>query len=184
MDDIISDCSSKMKKTVDSFIKEISKIRGGALSKSLFDEIRVDYYGSEVPLNQVCNINMNESSTIVITPYDQTVADNIVKAIQKSDLGLNPNNDKDVIIINIPPLTQERRNELVKFLNKETELFRVSIRNTRKECNDAIKNLQKKKEITRDDEKTGLKKIQEYTDNYISLINSNSTKKEQEIINI
>ncbi len=184
MDDIISDCSSKMKKTVDSFIKEISKIRGGALSKSLFDEIRVDYYGSKVPLNQVCNINMNESSTIVITPYDQTVADNIVKAIQKSDLGLNPNNDKDVIIINIPPLTQERRNELVKFLNKETESFRVSIRNIRKECNDAIKNLQKKKKITTDDEKTGLKQIQEHTDNYISLINSNSTKKEQEIINI
>ena len=184
MDDIISDCNSRMKKTVDSFAKEISKIRGGALSKSLFDEIRVDYYGSEVPLNQVCNINMNESSTIVITPYDQTVANNIVKAIQKSDLGLNPNNDKDVIIINIPPLTQERRVELVKFLNKQTEDYRVSLRNIRKESNESIKKLFKGKEITEDDSKTGQSKIQELTDQYVGIINSESSNKEKEITKI
>ena len=184
MDDVISDCNSKMKRTVDSFIKEISKIRGGALSKSLFDEIRVDYYGSEVPLNQVCNINMNESSTIVITPYNQTVADNIVKAIQKSDLGLNPNNDKDVIIINIPPLTQERRAELVKFLNKQTEDYRVSLRNIRKESNESIKKLFKSKEITEDDSKNGQSNIQELTDQYVGIVNSESSNKEKEITKI
>ena len=127
---------------------------------------------------------MDDNSTIFITPYDQTVADDIVKAIQKSDLGFNPNNDENTIIINVPPLTQERRNELVKFLNKETELFRVSIRNIRKEFNDEIKKLQKNKEITLDEEKSGLKKIQDQTNNHIELINLESANKEKEIINI
>ena len=184
MNDLISKCDSKMKKTVDSFIKEISKIRNGSISKSLFDEIRIEYYGSQVPLNQVCNINMNDNSIIVITPYDQTVVDDIIKAIQESALGFNPNNDKNTIIINVPPLTQERRNELVKFLNKETELFRVSIRNIRKEFNDAIKKLQKNKEITTDEGQSGLNKIQDQTDNHIKLINVENVKKEKEIINI
>ena len=127
---------------------------------------------------------MNESSTILITPYDQSVSEEIVKAIQKADLGFNPNSEKDTIIINVPPLTQERREELVKFLNKETEAFRISIRNIRKEFNEAIKKLQKSKEITTDDEKLYLKKIQTHTDEYIKIINENCSKKEQEILNI
>jgi len=184
MDNLISQCDFKMRKTLDSFIKEVSKIRGGSISKSLFDEIRVDCYGSQVPLNQVCNVNMNDNSTIVITPYDKTITDDIVKAIQKSDLGFNPSSDKDIIMINVPLLTQERRNELVRFLNKETESFRVSIRNIRKEFNDAIKKLQKNKAIATDEEKSGLKKIQEQTDSHIKLINAESMKKEKEIINI
>ena len=107
---------------------------------------------------------MNESSTILITPYDQSVSEEIVKSIQKSDLGFNPNIEKDVIIINVPPLTQERREELVKFLNKETESFRISIRNIRKEFNEEVKKLQKSKVITSDDEKTGLKRIFEISE--------------------
>ncbi|MEE2975363.1 MAG: ribosome recycling factor [Thermodesulfobacteriota bacterium] len=184
MDNLIIECESKMKKTLESFTKEISKIRGGSINKALFDEIKVDYYGAPTPLNQVCNINMNESSTILITPYDQSVSEEIVKSIQKSDLGFNPNIEKDVIIINVPPLTQERREELVKFLNKETESFRISIRNIRKEFNEEVKKLQKSKVITSDDEKTGLKRIQNHTDNYIELINNESGKKEKEILNI
>ena len=184
MDNLIKECELKMKKTTESFSKEIGKIRGGSVNKSLFDEIKVDYYGTQTPLNQVCNINMNESSTILIPPYDQSVSEEIVKAIQKADLGFNPNSEKDTIIINVPPLTQERREELVKFLNKETEAFRISIRNIRKEFNEAIKKLQKSKEITTDDEKLYLKKIQTHTDEYIKIINENCSKKEQEILNI
>ena len=121
----------------------------------------------KTPLNQLCNINTNEASTIILALYDASVADEVVKSIQKSDLGFNPNNDDGVTIINVPPLTQERRQELVKFLNKQSEAFKVSVRNVRKEANDEIKKSLKNKEITEDQEKSGLKKIQDQTDIFI-----------------
>ena len=184
MKNIIIECESKMKKGLDSFKKELSKIRGGSVSKAMFDDILVDYYGAPVPLNQVCNINMSEDSTVVITPYDENAIDNIVKGIQKSDLGFNPSVDKKIIIINIPPLTQERRSELVKFLNKQTEAYRVSLRNIRKESNDSIKKLLKSKEITEDESKQGQNDVQNLTDEYISQVNSESDIKENEITKI
>lgn len=184
MKNIIIECESKMKKGLDSFKKELSKIRGGSVSKAMFDDILVDYYGAPVPLNQVCNINMSEDSTVVITPYDENAIDDIVKGIQKSDLGFNPSVDKKIIIINIPPLTQERRSELVKFLNKQTEAYRVSLRNIRKESNDSIKKLLKSKEITEDESKQGQNDVQNLTDEYISQVNSESDIKENEITKI
>lgn len=184
MDSIIKECELKMDKAFSSFQKELSKIRGGAVSKSIFDDIKVDYYGAQTPLNQLCNINMNEASTIILTPYDASVADEVVKSIQKSDLGFNPNNDDGVIIINVPPLTQERRQELVKFLNKQSEAFKVSVRNVRKEANDEIKKSLKNKEITEDQEKSGLKKIQDQTDIFIQKISDETSIKEKEITNI
>tara|TARA_B100001142_G_C14266903_1_gene629291 strand:+ start:358 stop:912 length:555 start_codon:yes stop_codon:yes gene_type:complete len=184
MDSIIKECELKMDKAFSSFQKELSKIRGGAVSKSIFDDIKVDYYGTQTPLNQLCNINTNEASTIILTPYDASVADEVVKSIQKSDLGFNPNNDDGVIIINVPPLTQERRQELVKFLNKQSEAFKVSVRNVRKEANDEIKKSLKNKEITEDQEKSGLKKIQDQTDIFIQKISDETSIKEKEITNI
>ncbi|MBT3476293.1 ribosome recycling factor [bacterium] len=184
MNIVISECESKMKKGVDSFRKELTKIRGGSVSKGMFDDIKVDYYGAPVPLNQVCNINMSEDSTVMISPYDENALDDIVKGIQKSDLGFNPSVDKNVIIINIPPLTQERRTELVKFLNKQTEAYRVSLRNIRKDSNEGIKKLFKSKDITEDESKGGQSQIQELTDKYISIINLESSNKEQEITKI
>ena len=184
MDSIIKECELRMDKAFSSFQKELSKIRGGAVSKSIFDDIKVDYYGAQTPLNQLCNINTNEASTIILTPYDASVADEVVKSIQKSDLGFNPNNDDGVIIINVPPLTQERRQELVKFLNKQSEAFKVSVRNVRKEANDEIKKSLKNKEITEDQEKSGLKKIQDQTDIFIQKISDETSIKEKEITNI
>jgi ribosome recycling factor len=184
MESIIKECESKMDRAYSSFQKELSKIRGGAVSKSIFDDIKVDYYGAQTPLNQLCNINTNEASTIILTPYDSSVADEVVKSIQKSDLGFNPNNDDGVIIINVPPLTQERRQELVKFLNKQSEAFKVSVRNVRKEANDEIKKSLKIKEITEDQEKSGLKKIQDQTDIFIQKITDETSIKEKEITNI
>ena len=184
MDSIIKECELKMDKAFSSFQKELSKIRGGAVSKSIFDDIKVDYYGAQTPLNQLCNINTNEASTIILTPYDASVADEVVKSIQKSDLGFNPNNDDGVIIINVPPLTQERRQELVKFLNKQSEAFKISVRNVRKEANDDIKKSLKNKEITEDQEKSGLKKIQDQTDLFIQKISDETSIKEKEITNI
>ena len=184
MDSIIKECELKMDKAFSSFQKELSKIRGGAVSKSIFDDIKVDYYGAQTPLNQLCNINTNEASTIILTPYDASVADEVVKSIQKSDLGFNPNNDDGVIIINVPPLTQERRQELVKFLNKQSEAFKISVRNIRKEANDEIKKSLKNKEITEDQEKSGLKKIQDQTDIFIQKISDETSIKEKEITNI
>lgn len=184
MDSIIKECELKMDKAFSSFQKELSKIRGGAVSKSIFDDIKVDYYGAQTPLNQLCNINTNEASTIILTPYDVSVADEVVKSIQKSDLGFNPNNDDGVIIINVPPLTQERRQELVKFLNKQSEAFKISVRNIRKEANDEIKKSLKNKEITEDQEKSGLKKIQDQTDIFIQKISDETSIKEKEITNI
>ena len=184
MDDILKGCQDKMQKALKSFTVEISKIRGGAINKSIFDDIKVDYYGAQTPLNQLCNINTNEASSIILSPYDVSVADEIVKAIQKSDLGFNPNNDDGVIIINVPPLTQERRSELVKFLNKQSENYKISIRNIRKELNDKVKKMLKDKDITEDKQKSDLKEIQDQTDKFIDLIKVETSEKEKEIINI
>lgn len=184
MDDILKECIDKMQKALSSFSIEISKIRGGTINKSIFDDIKVDYYGAQTPLNQLCNINTNEASSIILSPYDASVADEIVKSIQKSDLGFNPNNDDGVIIINVPPLTQERRAELVKFLNKQSETYKISIRNIRKELNDKIKRMLKNKDITEDKEKSDLKIIQDQTDKFINLIAIETNEKEKEIINI
>ena len=184
MNQIISDCETRMNKTLESFKKELTKIRGGSVSKGMFDDIMVEYYGAPVPLNQIANINMSEDSSVLISPYDETAVEDIIKAIQKSDLGFNPGADKGVVIINIPPLTQERRKELVKFLNKQTESYRVSIRNIRKESNESIKKLQKNKEITSDEEKNGLAKIQDHTDKFIELVNDENSNKEKEITKI
>ena len=127
---------------------------------------------------------MNEDSSVIISPYDENSIDDIVKGIQKSDLGFNPSVDKSVIIINVPPLTQERRAELVKFLGKQTENYRVSLRNIRKESNEGIKKLHKSKEITEDESKSGQSQVQELTDKYIAIINSESASKEEEITKI
>ena len=184
MQALINDVSEKMEKSVSALRNAFNKIRTGRANPSILDDIKVDYYGAQTPLNQLCNINTNEASSIILSPYDVSVADEIVKAIQKSDLGFNPNNDDGVIIINVPPLTQERRGELVKFLNKQSENYKISIRNIRKELNDKVKKMLKDKDITEDKQKSDLKEIQDQTDKFIDLIKVETSEKEKEIINI
>ena len=184
MQALIHDVSEKMDKSVSALRNAFNKIRTGRANPSILDDIKVDYYGAQTPLNQLCNINTNEASSIILSPYDVSVADEIVKSIQKSDLGFNPNNDDGVIIINVPPLTQERRGELVKFLNKQSETYKISIRNIRKELNDKVKRMFKNKDITEDKEKSDLKIIQDQTDKFINLIAIETNEKEKEIINI
>ena len=184
MDIIIKECNEKMQKALDSFVKEISKIRGGAVNKSIFDDIKVDYYGAQTPLNQLCNINTNEASTIMLTPYDASIADEIVKSIQKSDLGLNPQIDGQLIRLPIPELNEERRIELKKLIKSIGEKCKVSIRNIRRDANEDLKKLLKSKEIGEDEEKSHEKKVQTITDEHIKSVDEKVSLKEKEIMTI
>ena len=184
MDDILIECKDKMQKALDSFLIEISKIRGGTINKSIFDDIKVDYSGAQTPLNQLCNINTNEASSIILSPYDVSVADEIVKSIQKSDLGLNPQIDGQLIRLPVPELNEERRNELKKLIKSIGEKCKVSIRNIRREANDDLKKLLKSKQIGEDDEKIFEKKVQEITDKHIKSVDDKVALKEKEIMTI
>ena len=184
MDDILKECQDKMQKALKSFTVEISKIRGGAVNKSIFDDIKVDYYGAQTPLNQLCNINTNEASSIILSPYDVSVADEIVKAIQKSDLGINPTVAGEVIRIIMPPLTEESRKDLIKKAKGEAENGRVAIRNIRRDAMTSMKNLEKGGELTEDDISDSEKDIQEITEKYINLVDQSLESKEKDLLTI
>ena len=174
----------KMDKAIEVFSKELSSLRTGRANASMLDLIKVDVYGQQMPINQVGSITTPEPRIINIQVWDSNNVSLVEAAIQKSDLGFNPNNDDGVIIINVPPLTQERRGELVKFLNKQSENYKISIRNIRKELNDKVKKMLKDKDITEDKQKSDLKEIQDQTDKFIDLIKVETSEKEKEIINI
>lgn len=169
-----------MKKTVKALKEEFNTIRTGRASASLFDKVYVEYYGTPTPMNQVANISIPEARLIVIQPFDKNALGDIEKAIQTSELSLNPNNDGKVIRINIPPLTEERRKELVKQAKNVGEQSRVSIRNIRRDVNDQIK----KGEFTEDEQKKGMDEVQKLTDQYIKDIGTIIEEKEKEIMEI
>lgn len=171
-----------MEKTVASLKEEYNSIRTGRASASIFDKVRVDYYGTPTPLNQVGQISIPEARTIVISPFDKSLIGEIEKAIQKAELGLNPSNDGKVIRIAIPPLTQERRKDLVKQAKATAENYRTTIRNIRRDGNDALKKQQKAGEITEDQLKQETDKLQKLTDKYIEEINKVYGAKEKEIM--
>ena len=173
-----------MQKSLESLSKEFSSLRTGRASASLLDKIRVDYYGSETPINQVATISVPEARMIVIQPWDKSVLSAIEKAILKSDLGLPPNNDGKLIRLNFPPLNEERRKQLVKSAKATAEQSRVAMRNIRREAIDELKKLQKNSEISEDELKDAENKIQKMTDSHISQINSLSDEKEKEIMEI
>ena len=178
----IDSAKSKMEQTI-SFVKsEIGKIRTGRANTEMFNNILVNYYDNETPLNQVANIAALDAITISIQPFDKTVIDDIEKAILESDLGFNPSNNGNSIMITFPPLSAERRQELVKVASKIIEDGRISVRNIRREIIQSAKRIEDEQNISEDNMKTFLDDIQEVTDSFISRLNSLQKEKEVEIL--
>jgi len=184
MQEVIDSTEEKMKKTVASLKDGFATLRTGRASAALFDKIRVDYYGEKSPLNQVANISIPEARLIVIQPWDKNLIGEIEKSIRSSELSLNPSNDGKVIRIAVPPLTEERRKELVKVAKNQAEQSRVSIRNIRRDGNDELKKLLKDSTITEDDESRGSSDLQKLTDSYINKVNQILDEKEKEIMEV
>lgn len=174
----------RMEKAVDDFQREVASIRTGRASISVLDSIRVDYYGTPTPVNQVATLGVPEPQLITLQPWDPTLLPVLEKAIRSSDLGLNPVNDGKILRVPIPPLTEERRKELVKQLHKVLETHRMSIRNIRRDANDATKKLMKDKKISEDDEKRAHDEIQKLTDREIEKLDQASKAKEKEIMEL
>jgi ribosome recycling factor len=173
-----------MKKSIQSLQDEFKTLRGSRASQALFEKIRVDYYGQKSPLNQVATISIPEARMVIIQPWDRSVLPEIEKAIQKSELSVNPNNDGKVIRINIPPLTEERRKDLVKLAKNMAEQARVAVRNHRRDANEEIKKAKADSELSEDEAKKATDEIQKLTDKYIEDINSLLEAKEKEILEV
>ena len=181
---ILSNIKDKMTKAIQAFSRELASIRAGRANASLLDRITVDYYGAPTPVNQLAGISVPEARLLVIQPYDKTILGDIEKAILKSDLGLNPTSDGNIIRIAIPALTEERRKELVKVVKKEAEEAKVAIRNIRRDGNEELKKLEKTGDITEDDLRGYSDDIQKVTDEYISKVDSVTKEKEKEILEV
>lgn len=162
---------------------ELAKIRAGKAMPSMLDSVTVDYYGSHMPLTQVANINTPDARTIVVQPWEKSMLEPIEKAIQDANLGFNPQNDGSIIRINVPPLTEERRKQLVKNVKHEGEQAKISIRNIRKDINEKIKKLQKEG-LSEDEAKDGESRVQQHTDSYIVKIDQLIAQKEKEIMTV
>jgi ribosome recycling factor len=183
-DKIRSQAEERMKKSIQSLLDEFKTLRGSRASQSLFEKIRVEYYGNKVPLNQVATISIPEARLVIIQPWDRSVLAEIEKAIQKSELSVNPNNDGKVIRINIPPLTEDRRKELVKVTKTTAEQSRVSVRNVRRDANEEIKKAKSDSELSEDEAKKATDEIQKLTDKHIEEINKLLEAKEKEILEV
>ncbi len=180
----LSEVESHMKKAIEAAQRSFNTIRTGRANPSLLDRVMVDYYGAETPLKQLANINTPDATTITIQPYDRSSLSMLEKAINMSDLGLTPNNDGSVIRLNIPPLTSERRKELVKLAGKLAEEQKVSIRNIRRDAVESVRKQEKNKEISEDEARDLLDKIQKLTDKYIAKIDEILAIKEKDITTI
>ena len=174
----------KMSKAVHALQEEFKTVRTGRASAALFEKIRVEYYGQKVPINQVATLSIPEARQVIIQPWDRAVLTDIEKAIQRSELSVNPVNDGKIIRINIPPLTEERRKDLVKVAKGMAEKARISIRNIRRDTNEELKKMQKDSAISEDDAKRGIDEVQKRTDKYIEDINRLLDEKEKEILEV
>jgi ribosome recycling factor len=182
--DIINDARKRMDSAVEDSRKKLSTVRTGRASVSLLDNVTVEYYGTQMPLNQVATIHAPEATLITVQPFDPTQLGSLEKAIRASDLGLNPSNDGKLIRVPIPPLTEERRRQMVKFVHEIAEEHRTAIRNVRRDANDHLKKMLKDKAISEDVEKDGLEQIQKLTDQHITKINEVAEHKEKEIMTV
>ena len=180
-DDIVKDADQRMDKSIEVMKHELAKIRTGRAHPSLLEHVTVNYYGSDVPLNQAASIGVVDSRTLSITPWDKKMISNLEKAILNSDLGLNPVTAGDIIRVPLPPLTEERRRELIKVVRAEAEKTRVAVRNIRRDANHSLKELIKEKEITEDSERRCEERVQKITDGHISSIDKILEDKEKEI---
>jgi ribosome recycling factor len=184
IEDIKKDAKERMGKSVESLKTEMSKIRTGRAHTSLLDHVTVEYYGSEVPISQVANIGIEDSRTLTVTPWEKPMVQAVEKAIMTSDLGLNPMSAGAVIRVPMPPLTEERRRDLVRVVKGEAEQGRVAIRNIRRDANSDLKDLLKEKEISEDEEHKAEDEVQKLTDQHIQLIEEVLATKEKELMEI
>ncbi len=184
INEIIKDADVRMNKSIDSLKLDLAKIRTGRAHPSLLDHITVDYYGAQVPLSQVANINVQDSRTLSLTPWEKPMVQEIEKAIMNSDLGLNPNTAGEVIRIPLPPLTEERRKDLIKIVRAEGEQTKVALRNIRRDANSSFKDLLKEKEISEDDERKGGDRVQGVIDTNVKQIDDLLVEKEKELMEI
>jgi len=184
LNDILNDTEERMDKTISAFNAELTKIRTGRASSGLVDHIIVDYYGAETPINQLATVSIPESRTIMIQPWDVSAIPEVEKAIMKSEIGINPSNDGKVIRLSIPTLTEDRRKELVKYVSKVAEEFRVSIRQIRHDINHFVKDLEKEEGLPEDRVKKNLDNVQKITDKHIKNINEILELKEKEILEV
>lgn len=184
MKELFSEVESHMKHAVDHFHHELKSLRTGRASLSLLEGVTVDYYGSAVPLNQVANLSVADATLIVAQPFDPTQSSAIERAIMKADLGLNPSSDGKIIRIPVPPLTEDRRKEIVKKAHDMAEHAKNAVRQARREGNDKLKKKEKDKEISQDDERRGLDEVQKLHDRYIGDISTSLHKKEQQIMEV
>jgi len=184
VDDIFAETERRMQKAVEALRHDLTAVRTGRASAALLERIQVDYYGAPTPINHVANVSVPEARLLVIQPYERKMLADIEKAIQKSDLGINPNNDGQVIRLNIPPLNEERRRELVKTVHKKLDEHKVAIRNIRRDAQDKLREREKKKEISEDELKRSTERLQKLTDRYIEEMDKVGKNKETEILEV
>ena len=182
--DIYTQLKTRMEKAVEDFRREMAAVRTGRATVNMLDTVKVDYYGSQMPVNQIAQVHAADAQLITVTPFDPSSMAEIEKAIRSADLGLNPMNDGKIIRIPVPPLTEERRKEMVKHLHKILEDHRTAIRNIRRDGNDQIKKVLKDKKISEDDERRSLEEIQKLTDDEIKKMEEMSKGKEKEVMEI
>jgi len=180
----LSDVESKMKKSIDATQQSFNSLRTGRANASILDRVMVDYYGMETPLKSLANISTPDATTITIQPYDKGSLEQIEKAISMSDVGLTPNNDGEIVRLNIPPLTSERRQELVKIAGKYAEEGRVSIRNIRRDAIEEVRKAEKNHELSEDEAHDIQEKIQKLTDKYVSKVDELLKAKEEDITTV
>ena len=184
INDITTDTEDGMKKAVDSFKRALQKIRTGRANTAMLDGIKVDYYGTPTPVNQVATVQVVDARLITVKPWEKTMIAVIDKAIRASDLGINPVADSELVRLPIPPLTQARRKELAKNVSKQTEEARVAVRSARRDAMDMIKDAEKDKQVTEDERKKGEKSVQDLTDKYIAMVDDIAKTKEKEIMEL
>ncbi len=182
--DLFDDAGRRMQSAVDALKHDLGSIRTGRASSSLLERIQVDYYGTPTPINQVATVTVPEARLLVIQPWDKKMLTDIEKAIQKSDLGINPNNDGQVIRLAIPPMNEERRRDLVKTLHKKLDEHKVAVRNVRRDIQDKLRDREKKKEVSEDELKRSTDRLQKLTDRYIDEMDKVGKTKEQEILEV
>ncbi|HJS50660.1 MAG TPA: ribosome recycling factor [Pyrinomonadaceae bacterium] len=184
VDTVLNDTRPKMESVVEDFKRKLSNVRTGRASVGLLDSVHVDYYGTSTPLNQMASVAVPEPQLITVQPWDISQVNAVEKAIIAANLGLNPSNDGKMIRLPIPPLNEERRKQLAKQVNEIAEDHRVAIRNVRHASNDVLKKMLKDKEISEDDERGGLEKVQKLTNDFIGKIDELSKNKENEIMSV
>ncbi|PKN44749.1 MAG: ribosome recycling factor [Deltaproteobacteria bacterium HGW-Deltaproteobacteria-17] len=182
VNDVLEELHDSMDKVIDAFRKELAKVRTGRASLAVLEGIKVDYYGTPTPLNQVANLQVADARLITIKPWEKNMLSAIEKAVIAANIGITPANDGEIIRLPVPPLTEERRKEIVKGIRSDSEEYKVRVRNLRRDANDLLKNLKKDGDISEDDQNRGLTKVQEMTDQFVKKIDECVTDKEKEIL--